>query len=230
MRKFVPAFTFALWLVAGGASAAPQTPMQFRIFQPCPGSGSFCGPQILASGVIENNSQAKLAAFIATAPKDALPPLTTIVFDSPGGSVAGGIELGRFIRRRGFDTLLQKDVEEEFRVGGFDGGTELRKIASNTICASACSLAFLGGRARAMAPGARLGVHQFYAAEGNIGDSATQVTMTRLALYVEEMGVDRRLLDFASSAGPSGMHWVEDRLARELRIEKTAPDSGGLAH
>jgi hypothetical protein len=223
MRKFIPALFFALWLAAGDASATPQTPMQFRIFEPCRGSASFCGPRILASGVIESNSHVKLAAFIAKASKDDLPPLPTIVFDSPGGSVSGGIELGRFIRKRGFDTVLEKDVEEEYRVGGFNGGTDLHKIATNTICASACSLAFLGGRARAITPGARLGVHQFYAAEGNIGDGATQVTMTRLALYVEEMGVDRRLLDFASSAGPSGMHWIDDRLARELRVDNTRP-------
>jgi len=223
MRRFTPALTLSLFLVAAGVSAAPNTPMQFRTFQPCRGSGSFCGTQILASGVIENNSHAKLAAFISAAPKDALPPQTTIVFNSPGGSVAGGVELGRLIRKRGYDTLLQKDVQEEVRVGGFNGGMEMRNVALNTICASACSLAFLGGRARAMEPGARLGVHQFYGAEGNIGDGATQVTMTRLAMYVEEMGVDRRLLDFASSAGPNGMYWIEDRLARELRIDNTRP-------
>jgi len=177
----------------------------------------------LASGIVENTSDKKLAAFIARAPKNSIPLHTTIVFDSPGGSVSGGVALGRFIRSRGYDTALERDVEEEIRSGGPNDGTGMRSVATNTMCASACALAFLGGNIREMTPDARYGVHQFYSVSGNIGDSATQLTMTALALYVEEMGVDRRLLDFATSAGPSSMFWLDDRLARELRIDNTRP-------
>lgn len=100
----------------------------------------------------------------------------------------------------------------------------MRKVASKTVCASACSLAFFGGRARSLAPEAKLGVHQFYSGNGNdIGDGATQITMTKLALYIESMGVDRRVLDFASSAGPGGMFWLPDTLARELKVDNTRP-------
>lgn len=224
MRRVFKTIWSALVIAPVLAWATPQTPMKFEIFQPCMGSASFCGTRILASGVIESSSHRKLAAFIAKAPKDALPPLITIMFDSPGGDVAGGVALGQFIRIRGFDTMLEKDVEEERRTGGFNGGYEMRKVASNTMCASACSLAFFGGRARVLTPGSKLGVHQFYSGTKNdIGDGATQVTMTRLALYLETMGVDRRVLDFASTAGPNGMFWVPDTLARELKIDNTRP-------
>jgi hypothetical protein len=223
MRKIF-ALVFALAFAPGLASATPQTPMKFESFQPCRGSGSFCGVRILASGVIEATSHRKLAAFIAKEKKYELPTLITIMFDSPGGDLAGGLALGQFIRSRGYDTALERDVEEEMRMDPSSKASPMRKIATNTMCASACSLAFLGGRARSMTTDARLGVHQFYSGTGSdIGDSATQVTITKLALYLEDMGVDRRILDFASSAGPSGMFWVPDTLGRELKIDNTRP-------
>lgn len=223
MRKIF-ALLFALAFSPSIAVATPQTPMKFKSFQPCRGSASFCGVRILASGAIEATSHRKLAEFIAKAKKDELPPLITIMFDSPGGDVAGGLALGQFIRSRGYDTALEKNVVEEVRIGGVSGGTAMRRVASSTLCASACSLAFFGGRARSMSPDAKLGVHQFYSGTGNdIGESATQVTMTKLARYLEDMGVDRRILDFAPSAGPSGMFWVPDTLGRELKIDNTRP-------
>lgn len=195
--------------------------MKFETFQPCRGSASFCVVRILASGVIEAKSYVKLAAFIANDKKYGLYPPLTIMFDSPGGDVAGGLALGQFIRSRGYDTALEKDVEEE---NPLDKTPPMRRIATNTMCASACSLAFFGGRSRSLTTDTRLGVHQFYGVSGNdIGDSATQVTMTKLALYLEDMGVDRRILDFASSAGPGAMFWVPDKLGRELKIDNTRP-------
>lgn len=209
--------------LAGSAFASSHTPMTFRTFEPCRGSASFCGTRILASGVIESDSHQKLSAFIASAPKYAIPPRPTIVFDSPGGSLAGGVALGRFIRNRGYDTALEENVEEEFLTGGLNGSTSLRYVATDTMCASACAIAFLGGRSRSITPNAHFGVHQFYSTNGNLGDSVTQVKMTELALYIEEMGVDRRLLDFATSAGPNSMRWLGDREVRELRIDNTRP-------
>jgi hypothetical protein len=174
--------------------------------------------------VIEATSHKKLAAFIANAKKDELPPSLTIMFDSPGGSIAGGLALGQFIRSRGYDTALERHVEEEMPADSLRSAVPMRRLATNTICASACSLAFFGGRARSMTKDARLGVHQFYSGTGSaIGDSATQVTLTRLARYLEDMGVDRRILDFASSEGPSGMYWVSDTLGRELKVDNTRP-------
>ena len=215
---------FALTFAPSLTSAAPQTPMKFESFQPCRGSGSFCGVRILAKGVIEATSHRKLAAFITKAQKDELPPLITIMFDSPGGDMAGGVSLGQFIRSRGYDTALERDIEEEVTIDPSSKASPVRRIATNTMCASACSLAFFGGRARSMTTDARLGVHQFYSGTGSdLGESATQFTMTKLALYLEEMGVDRRILDFASSAGPSGMFWVPDTLGRELKIDNTRP-------
>lgn len=212
-----------LCMIASSAFATPESPMTFRVFDPCRGTSSLCAPRILASGVIESDSHKKLAKFIASIPDGILPSQPTIVFDSPGGSITGGIALGRLIRKRGYDTALERNVEEEYLNGGPNDETSIRSIATDTICASACSLAFLGGHTRSMTPDARYGVHRFYSPTGDIGDSATQETMTALALYIETMGVDRRLLDLASLTAATDMRWLEDDLARDLRIDNTRP-------
>ena len=76
---------------------------------------------------------------------------------------------------------------------------------------------------RAVEPGSRFGVHQFYSTEGNLGDGATQITMTYLAGYVESMGVSRNMLDLASTTAPEQMHWIPDATIRELRIDNVRP-------
>lgn len=206
------------------AIAAPQNAMRFEAFSPCLGNGSACAPQILATGVIEKDSAKKLAAFIAKPPKDSfLPPTPTIMFDSPGGSVPGGIALGNFIRSRGLDTMLQKSVTAEVRDERSPDVYRERVLAKNAMCASACTLAFVGGVTRAVEPGSRFGVHQFYSTEGNLGDGATQITMTYLAGYVESMGVSRNMLDLASTTAPEQMHWIPDATIRELRIDNVRP-------
>jgi hypothetical protein len=60
-----------------------------------------------------------------------------VAFQSDGGSVVARIEIGRLIRLRNFVTL----------------------VPSNTRCASACALAWLGGTHRLMAADAQIGFH-----------------------------------------------------------------------
>jgi hypothetical protein len=214
MKSFLSLLTLAACL--HGAHATPHTPMAFSTFEPCRGNGSFCATRILASGLIQADTHLRLKQFLATGKGG-----STIVFDSPGGNVAGAMELGRLIRQLGLDTAVQLNVTEERRVGGSAGGTEMFDIATNTSCASACTLAFLGGTVREVEDDARFGVHQFSAEHGVIGDSATQAAMTVLALYFEQMGVDRRLLDLASATPPGRMYWLKASDARELRVDTT---------
>ncbi len=64
------------------------------------------------------------------------PSVRMIRLESPGGHVQPAIQIAMLIHERGLDTY----------VGRF--------------CASACTIAFLGGRQRWLGPGARLGFHQ----------------------------------------------------------------------
>jgi hypothetical protein len=60
-----------------------------------------------------------------------------LVFDSPGGDLLSGIEIGKEIRARGFWTFIKRD----------------------TRCASACALAWLGGVRRNISPAGFVGFH-----------------------------------------------------------------------
>jgi hypothetical protein len=60
-----------------------------------------------------------------------------VVFDSVGGNLVAGIEIGKAIRLKGFNTLVLND----------------------RLCASACALAWLGGKKRWAAPRAKIAVH-----------------------------------------------------------------------
>lgn len=95
---FLIAFIVSLPAAAAGHY---EGPMRFSTFWPCDGNGSFCGIRILAEGVIQGDTDRQFSQFLARPKlhKHQLPPVPTIVFDSPGGSVAGGMALGRAIRR-----------------------------------------------------------------------------------------------------------------------------------
>jgi hypothetical protein len=69
----------------------------------------------------------------------AAPQVRLVRLESPGGHVGPAIEIANMIQQRGLNTY----------VGRF--------------CASACTIAFLGGRQRWLAPDARLGFHQAHA-------------------------------------------------------------------
>ncbi len=116
-------------------------------------------------------------------------------FDSPGGVVDEGLEIGRKIRSLGL-------------------ATRIRKAAT---CGSICTFAFLGGVIRYIDPGGRFGVHMFSTvrsvgyveavmelikAEGPQGaaklilfvEQESALTAKKLADYLIEMSVSLRLL------------------------------------
>jgi hypothetical protein len=73
-------------------------------------------------------------AALAAAPRARL-----VRLESPGGHIQPAIRIAAMIQQRGLDTYVGR------------------------LCASACTVAFLGGRQRWLAPGARLGFHQAHA-------------------------------------------------------------------
>jgi len=204
-----------------GPAAAQEDAMRFSVFWPCSGNASFCAPRILAQGKITHDSAQRFARLVEDTSRHAheLPPFPTVVFDSPGGSLAGGIALGREIRRRGMST----DLAHEYDIEDRNAPDGLRVIVGRAKCASACVLAFSGGVTRHMSSDARMGVHQFSVASGQMGDSAAQVTMVKLAEYFQSMGVDRRLLDVAALVSPKDIAWMTLDDARALNLDNTSP-------
>lgn len=168
---------------------------------------------IQADGSITSNTLEEFINFIETGP-DWLP--TRIRFNSPGGNLAQGVQLGRELRRRGFATEVgSHEVDPEWI--GVGSWTFTRRTPGK--CASACAYAFMGGIERRIDPGSAIGVHQFYSAARANPDGAAgpilveqgseQEASAILLSYVLEMGVDGRIFAKAGLSGPNEMTWVE---------------------
>ncbi len=203
-------------LVSTAAVADPRTgPMTFRAHQECSGSG--CPYFVLAQGVITSTTPRAFRQFLASEKYEPV-----VYFDSPGGSLTAALELGRLIRARGLDTYVGGPYEAFEGLAG-PAREDTRTLARRGICFSACAYAFLGGVSREINEGGSYGVHQFYSGGRPLGDASTQVTMTVLASYLDEMG-DRRLLDFASLTPSDRLSSIPLAAARRLLVDNTAPE------
>jgi hypothetical protein len=126
-----------------------------------------------------------------------------VSLNSKGGSLAGGIRLGRAIRSAGMNTVI------------------------GSVCHSACAYAFLGGVHRQASDG-EYGVHQFYTdalikdPNGKVfspTDFSNQQTLTGLLMsYVIEMGVSADLVAEANKALPSQMNMLSKKQLEQFRV------------
>jgi hypothetical protein len=172
--------------------------MEFRIIQ----SGELCGSCsiVLAEGNIERDTAEKLKAF---AMLHRLPETTQISFNSNGGSLLGGLELGRVIREHRFRTNL----------------SQVGPVLAPARCASACAYAFLGGVVRTKDEGSLYGVHQFSSnQQTSSGLSDAQVVFAALSNYVREMGASTELLEFASVTDVDDIRWIDDKALKSLNV------------
>ncbi len=154
-----------------------------------------------AEGEITETSASKLRDHLLANPPF---PGETIVINSPGGSLIGGLALGRAIRQAGLSTHLAEVRREDGTTTLVDGG----------VCASACAYAFLGGVNRSMTAGARYGLHQFYAdapAPVDLRSStrAVQDLVASLTKYVTDMGVRADIVQLATRTRSDSVYWLE---------------------
>ncbi len=172
LAPILPAFDPA---APGGAPGpAISTPMEVlrRPLEVTLGSGG----ALLVTGTIMPGSAGQFAAALDQFGEY----VKTVALDSPGGSVEDALAMGRLIRDEGFAT----------------------SVAAGSLCASSCPLVFAGGKARVVASGSVVAVHQIYAAAPADSSFASRLaaaggamrdaqTMTaEISRYLIEMGVD----------------------------------------
>ena len=150
---------------------------------------------IYATGTIDNEAYARLRKFIVA---EGIVH-ARIRFNSPGGSLSGGMKLGEAIRELGFDTEIGS-------IGWKDAQSP------SAVCASACSYAFAGGVNRYFSLKAgRLGLHQFSSTTSESADVATiQVVGGVLVRYLTRMGVDADAFALASLTDKREMTWLSE--------------------
>ena len=177
--------------------------------------GNRCCRWIQATGEISQNTATIFERVFKTT--EYVPGVVRL--NSSGGSLIGGILLGKKFRELGLST----------EVGSSKFYPDSKTYTSEPgICASACAYAFLGGVGRMLDETAKLGFNRFYIG-GALASSATKVfsgedlddtqrIAAALLLYIVDMGVDGRLLILASQAGPNEIRWLEPLEARDLRV------------
>jgi len=148
-------------------------------------------------------------------PDESLVPFTSAViaagaklvtFDSPGGNIDTAIRLGRLIRAAKLNTV------------------QIRKME----CASACSLAFVGGVLRSADPGS-IGVHRSsFTPDATISrDDAVagiQAVTAEIITYLGEMGVDPKLLAFSLKYDQTDIRYLSASEMAELHVTTSASE------
>lgn len=167
---------------------------------------------IQLKGKIDDGDTFDLQVYISNLPKK---PIVIVYMNSPGGNLREGMRLGRFF----FNNKIETSVE------------------TKTACASACALAFLGGRDgatgkphRTKASNSGLGFHSFsrefdkdkrYDAD----DLKTVVQQTQsqvylVADYLKEIGADMDILRLMLRAQANQMNFIsnDEALALNIRV------------
>ena len=170
------------------------------------GNCSFCA-WIVAEGEIDENTPEDFLKFYEKNPYD-----YTVVFNSEGGNLIAGLELGRIIRAKNLSTEVAKTYNLE-------GDASHLEEKSEGICYSACAYAFLGGVDREVTAG-EIGFHQFYSASGKSeatmklekeGFSTDQLLSGIISEYLSDMGVSGQILGFASTQDKNSLYFPSEQ-------------------
>ncbi|WP_052954854.1 peptidoglycan-binding protein [Microvirga vignae] len=116
-----------------------------------------------------------------------------VLFNSVGGNLIAGIEIGKAIRLKGFDTVVPDDM----------------------LCASACGLAWLGGKTRWAGPGGRIAFHAAWKLE-NGKKVETGPGNALVGAYLHSLGLSEDAIVYITSAPPDGAEMLSFRKAELL--------------
>jgi hypothetical protein len=163
---------------------------------------------ILLKGGVEDGDTFDLKVYISKLPKK---PTVIVYLNSPGGNLREGMRLGRFFYENKIETAVE----------------------TKTACASACALAFLGGRDeagkahRTKASNSGLGFHSFSRDFDNKSYSAddlkvvvqqTQYQVFLVAEYLKSINADVDIVRLMLKAQANQMNYISNDEALSLNI------------
>src|SRR5262249_52453076 len=120
-----------------------------------------------------------------------------VVFNSDGGNLQAGIEIGKTIRLKSFATAVLLD---------------------GSRCASSCAFAWLGGSPRFMHRGARIGFHAAYIQiEGRPSESG--VGNALVGSYLPQIGLSKTAVVYITKAAPTQLTLLTLQDAERIGIE-----------
>lgn len=149
---------------------------------------------VYAEGQIASDTGEQFRAWSA---EQKLIPGAYVYFNSPGGSVIGGLQLGQAIRDLGFETDIGKPGSQP----GY--------------CLSACAYAYLGGVFRFMNEYSTYGVHRF---SGSANEENAQILSGILTQYIERMGAKPTLFSLMTVKGSDEILSIPLKTLVELNV------------
>jgi hypothetical protein len=154
--------------------------------------GVLGGVQIISvSGTLDAGDDKKFVA-AALPLDDAL-----VVLSGPGGNLHAGIQIGRAIRLKNFDTLVP-------------GGSE---------CASACALAWLAGSRRGLPDAAQVGFHSASKLNSNGTLETVGPANALVGAYLNQLGLSTSAIVYLTEAPPGSIRWLSPAEARARAID-----------
>jgi hypothetical protein len=155
------------------ASSAHAMDYSYRVF----------GKQIVidATGEIEMDEASRLSNWLS-AQRWGHRRAYTIVFDSPGGDMYGGVQMATIVARQGLNT----------------------GVAHGGVCASACVMAWAAGVHKSTATDARIGVHMARDGDYHIASDATLF----YARFVKQTGAPASVVAGLVSTPPQEVYWL----------------------
>lgn len=168
--------------------------------EPPPGPVQIFGSawKIYAVGEIDNDAPRRFEKLVRDLN---IPQYSRVSFNSPGGSPVAAMELGRLIRKLNFNTNVYA------------------KNDSTSICLSACTLAFLGGKFRYLEKDALYGVHRFFFKSSTPDDvGLSQILSSLIVAYIKEMGSTQELFSEMTMAGSDEMNPLSRKKLEELNV------------
>lgn len=162
--------------------------------------GSGMPPAVFVTGEIVEGDADRFRIMTASLPQ------AIVVLRSPGGSAAEGVGISGIIRENGYTTY----------------------VASGSLCASACGIAWLGGARRAMSINARIGFHAAYFRTAFGTEDAGGANAILGAFLAKELGLPLTAVAYVTrQSGPDHLEWLNPGEARQVGIEMVVFESRG---
>ncbi len=177
---------------------SPSLALEFKIHE----NNSKTLNAIMATGTIELNDTNKLKQFLS---KQARKKHTAIYFNSPGGNLGEGIKLGKYFHQNRIKTVIQGE----------------------SMCASACALAFLGGTDRngnkwmSTTTTSLLGFHSFSQSDGKLhsNTNVTQKIVAEILKYSKYVNAPREIIINNFMTPSQNMYWLSEQEALSFGIK-----------
>jgi hypothetical protein len=144
---------------------------------------------VIQGDILPNDSDA------FTSKESALSGQYVVALQSRGGNPIAAMEIGKFIRMRGWKTYVPAG------------------------CLSSCALIWLAGASRAMDPAAKIGVHAASLNGQEIGFGNALI-----GSYLSRLGYSDSVVAFATMAGPNDIEFITPVVAEKLGIEIATVD------